>query len=315
MMNYLACDAGGTKADFILFNSSGEVLAKCRTTGANANFISQESALNAVEKGICECMEKAEFCLEQIKLIALFIPGFIPCLPMLKKRLQYDNIELQGDANIAFYGALGNGQGIVVLSGTGSFARGRDSYGKEATSGGWGPLFGDYGSGYHIGRMCLSELAIQYDMGQSESMLASEVKTILEITSIGELRAVSYRADFTREKLADLSFAVAKAARQGDKTADRILDNAAKELVKLATIVAGRIEADGLRISLIGGVTNMGAIITDKFRYYLAKELPECSYHQCKYTPIIGAALYILEREEHLDITNTQVINHLTGGI
>jgi N-acetylglucosamine kinase-like BadF-type ATPase len=311
MKYYLVCDAGGTKADYLLFNSFGVVLADSRTIGANAIHMDQTNAINAVAGGIYDCLDKAKLGLEQLKQIVLFIPGFKSCLPMLKEKLQFENIDLKSDVINAFYGAMGNGHGIVVLSGTGSFASGRDFDGNEATCGGWGPLFGDYGSGYHIGIMCLSELSMQFDKGQQETMLAAEVRKQLGISSIEELRSVAYRPDFTREKIADLSYTVAKSAKAGDKTANGILENAAKELVKLAVIISGRIKAQGLHIALIGGITNMGEIITEKFRYYLEQELPECKYYACKYSPIIGAALYILEKEEQQDITNVQLLNHL----
>ncbi len=316
MMNYyLVCDAGGTKADFLLFRSDGRVLAKSRTTGANAIFLNPEDALRAVADGISDCLGKAGTELDRLARITLFIPGFKPCLPILKEKLQYENIDLQGDENDAFYGALGNGYGIVVLSGTGSFAMGKDSCGNEVTCGGWGPLFGDYGSGYHIGVLCLSELAMRYDMGQPDTILASEVRMQMKIHSIEELRKVAYQPDFTRNKVAELSRAVAKAAAKEDKTALDILDHAAKELARLAAMAAGRLPSpsQGLPVSLIGGITNMGGIITDRFRDHLALELPQAVYYPCKYEPIVGAALYVLEKKENKDIANMQIIKNLTG--
>ena len=47
-------------------------------------------------------------------------------------------IKVEGDAPAAFRGALPRGDGIVVLSGTGSFAAGLWQ-GKWLTNGGWGP--------------------------------------------------------------------------------------------------------------------------------------------------------------------------------
>lgn len=314
MMNhYLVCDAGGTKADFLLFRSDGSVLARTRSAGANAIFLNQENALNTVADGIHDCLKKAGITLNRLKLIALFIPGFKPCLPMLKEKLQYQTIELQGDEIDAFYGALGKGNGIVVLSGTGSFASGRDSSGNTATCGGWGPLFGDYGSGYHIGIMCLSELAMRYDMEQRDTILTSEVKMRLMISSIEELRKVAYQVDFTRDRIADLSHAVAVAAIKGDRIAADILDRAAAELVRLAAMVAVRLKVQNIPVSLIGGITNMGDIITDRFRRHLSQELPQAVYSPCKYEPVIGAALYILEQKENMDIADVQIIRNLTG--
>src|SRR5947209_922696 len=49
------------------------------------------------------------------------------------------------DAEIALAGALSGEAGIVVVSGTGSIAFGKNDAGQTARTGGWGYLFGDEG--------------------------------------------------------------------------------------------------------------------------------------------------------------------------
>ena len=52
----------------------------------------------------------------------------------------------------AYRGALGDAPGILLLAGTGSIALGRDGRGRWARAGGLGPLLGDEGSAFWIGR-------------------------------------------------------------------------------------------------------------------------------------------------------------------
>ena len=66
-----------------------------------------------------------------------------------------------------------------MLSGTGSFATGRDKAGRTATAGGWGPLFSDEGSGYHIGVLCLSRLALLHDTHVTGTLLEKNVLEML----------------------------------------------------------------------------------------------------------------------------------------
>lgn len=311
MNNYLVCDAGGTKADFLLFNAAGKVLAEVKKTGANANFISSDEAIDTIESGISDCLSKADLELEHLSKMELFIPGFAKCLPALKLRLNYDQISLHGDTENAYYGALGGEKGIVVLSGTGSFAIGRDAFGNTFTCGGWGPLFGDYGSGHHIGAMCLSQIAKQYDQGIRGSVLQTEVLRKFELLSVEELRTYAYQPDFTRDKVAGLSFIVADAAKQGDITANHILDRAARELVDLAVIIANLLKAGDTVVSLTGGIANMGEIIIDKFKLFLKQALPESRFTSRKYSPIIGSALYTLDNIEKCDILNQKIIKAL----
>ena len=57
------------------------------------------------------------------------------------------------DAEAAYHGALGDGgPGVLLLAGTGSMALGRDDHKRWARAGGLGPLLGDEGSAFWIGR-------------------------------------------------------------------------------------------------------------------------------------------------------------------
>ena len=56
------------------------------------------------------------------------------------------------DAQAAALGALDGRPGVLVLSGTGSIVVGHDGRGRWARAGGFGPLLGDEGSGFWLGR-------------------------------------------------------------------------------------------------------------------------------------------------------------------
>ena len=160
---YLVCDGGGTKTDFLLFEKTGRVRGRAQGAGANANFVPPAEAAHTVYAGVMECLAQAGAAPAQVREFVLFIPGFRPALPELETLLGSGNVRQLGDEKNAFYAALGAPCGIAVLSGTGSFATGRDKAGRTATAGGWGPLFSDEGSGYHIGVLCLSRLALLHD--------------------------------------------------------------------------------------------------------------------------------------------------------
>jgi N-acetylglucosamine kinase-like BadF-type ATPase len=59
------------------------------------------------------------------------------------------------DAQAALLGALGDDAGVLILAGTGSIVVGRDAHGRWARAGGLGPLLGDEGSAFWIGRAWL----------------------------------------------------------------------------------------------------------------------------------------------------------------
>jgi N-acetylglucosamine kinase-like BadF-type ATPase len=61
-------------------------------------------------------------------------------------------VRVVPDAQAAALGALDGRPGVLVLSGTGSIAVGHDGHGRWARAGGFGPLLGDEGSGFWLGR-------------------------------------------------------------------------------------------------------------------------------------------------------------------
>jgi N-acetylglucosamine kinase-like BadF-type ATPase len=61
-------------------------------------------------------------------------------------------VHVISDAQAALLGALGNRPGVLLLSGTGSIVVGRDARGRWARAGGLGPVLGDEGSGFWLGR-------------------------------------------------------------------------------------------------------------------------------------------------------------------
>jgi N-acetylglucosamine kinase-like BadF-type ATPase len=61
-------------------------------------------------------------------------------------------VHVISDAQAALLGALGKRPGVLMLSGTGSIVVGRNARGRWARAGGLGPVLGDEGSGFWLGR-------------------------------------------------------------------------------------------------------------------------------------------------------------------
>ena len=74
-----------------------------------------------------------------------------------------ERVLVSGDERTALRGAFGDGAGIVVISGTGTIAVGRDGQGREHRCAGWGWLLDGAGSAMDIGRDGLA-LSLQMAM-------------------------------------------------------------------------------------------------------------------------------------------------------
>lgn len=302
MSVYLVVDGGGSKTDFLLFNSRGESLATCRTAGTNAFFIDEAKAARRTAQGIGLCLSKGKIPLTALSKALLFIPGFEHCLGTLKHFLGETSVELLADSHNAFYGALGSPFGVAAMGGTGSFAMAQDRLGNSAVVGGWGPLIGDEGGGYHIGIMCLKKTAQLYDAEKTQTLLGRMVLKHLCIENPLQMQTKLYNPPITREKVASLCRVAEQAARQGDAHAAEIIAEAGRLLAEEAAAAAARVNTEGLSVTLTGGVSKMGDLIVAPFIQRAACLIPGCRYAPPKHGPLVGGALYLLHTLEHAEL-------------
>lgn len=73
------------------------------------------------------------------------------------------------DLELAQAAAFAGGPGLVVVAGTGSAAYGRAA-GQSARTGGWGPLLGDDGSAFWIGREILRDPKLSHLLGEKDPL-------------------------------------------------------------------------------------------------------------------------------------------------
>ena len=143
-------------------------------------------------------------------------------------------IEVLSDAQIAHLGALGVGAGVLILAGTGSIVIGRDRAGRWARAGGFGPLLGDEGSGFWLGRAWLRATT------QGEDFMPA--------------RRLIQAPDPVR-RIAALAPVVIARARRGDRRARTIADEGQRHLATLARDVARRLRLPGpIAVSWAGSV-------------------------------------------------------------
>lgn len=143
-------------------------------------------------------------------------------------------VRVVSDVEVAHLGALGAAPGILLLAGTGSIALGRDSRGRWARAGGLGPLLGDAGSAFAIGRDWLLAAAASGDAATA--------------------RALAVRPDGVA-RIAALAPAVLARARRGDRRAGEVVATAQGALAALAAQVARRLRlARPVPVSWAGGL-------------------------------------------------------------
>lgn len=143
-------------------------------------------------------------------------------------------VQVLADVKAAYLGALGDAPGLLVLAGTGSIVLGRGPGGRWLRRGGLGPLLGDEGSAFWIGREWLKRAARRDDLAA--------------------LRRLA-RAPNAPARIAAVAAKVLRRARSGDRFARRIVAEAQQQLVRQAAEAARALGlSPPIRVSWAGGL-------------------------------------------------------------
>jgi N-acetylglucosamine kinase-like BadF-type ATPase len=271
-MHVIGIDAGGTKTVCQLADEDGRRLVETRGPGANL----QAAGELQVEKVLHDVMDRA------IEESQCGMPAAI-CLGMagvdreddsrvvwgIMRRIGYKaRLVIVNDALIALEAGIGEGPGIVVISGTGSIAYGRNGSGEAARAGGWGYVLGDEGSGYWIGRAAIRAVLREADRRGEHTRLTPMLLEHFEVKRPQDLLHAVYYRGVKPPEIAALAPYVQEAFTQGDRVATGILDGTARELVASAVSVAQRLQMLEMPFTLLlaGGI----------FRglYWLVGEVP-----------------------------------------
>jgi N-acetylglucosamine kinase-like BadF-type ATPase len=293
-MHVLGIDAGGTKTLCLLADENGRIIAEGLGPGANfhtSGDVELEHALRQVihmaisDRGIAPaavCVGIAGVDREnEAHIVRTMIQPSVPG----------SRVVVVSDALIALEAGAGESPGIVVISGTGSIAYGRNAGLEAARSGGWGHIIGDEGSGYWIGRQALSAVVRAVDGRGPVTRLTGDILAHFGIEDISGLPRIVYDLDLPRMSVAALGPVVQHASGLGDPVATDILERAAVELTLAARSVAARLdmENDVFVFVLAGGVFRVVPSLVDAITRRLVAVAPRSRVQLLDGEPASGA--------------------------
>lgn len=298
---FIGVDSGGTKTIASAITASGQLVGIGYGGPTNANFVSEDDAISAMRVAVATALGMSSVDpkpLPQIQVVYLSAPGFTPDATerALRELCPEAIIKVEGDAPAAFRAAIPRGDGIVILSGTGSFGAGLWK-GRWLTNGGWGPLLGDDGSGYWIGLQALKAVALAADGRGPQTALQEIFRRALHYSFDIELRKFVYKRDLNRQQIAALTILVMQAAREGDRIALEILRDAGVELAKLGANLVDRLDVGSspVPVSLVGGVVRRKSPVVTAFCETMQELVPSAYYVEPRFEPWIGALILSLE--------------------
>ncbi len=296
-MKVIGFDAGATKTDCLLADEKGTVLAKARGSGLNLQLFSEdevEFALTSLAGEVLGASKADALC------IGMAGAGRERDFRIMQRILERvgaarDNLVTH-DAAIALVAGAGERFGVVLTVGTGAAAYGVDREGREARAGGWGPLLGDEGSAYWMGLRALRAVMRAYDGRSGETLLT---RPILERLGCDREEALVHRVyrELAREEIGALAPLVQQAADLGDGEAQSIIDDAAREFVRAAESVIGKLDLAGktFRMVLSGGLWKAVPVLRQDFDRLIKKVAPWASVSELAVEPARGAVAMALD--------------------
>ncbi len=299
-MPVLGIDVGGTKTVCLLADADERIIAEARDEGANL----QGAGELALEKVLHTVMEKTLDGTGVIpSAICLGIAGVDRAsdeavVRSIMTRIGYKaRILIVNDALIALQAGIGDAPGIVIVSGTGSIAYGRNDHAEASRAGGWGYVLGDEGSGYWIGRSALRAVLRAADHRGPRTMLTAMLLDHFNVTQPQLLLHEIYHHHLKPSAIGALASCVHDAFNQGDAAAATILRGAADELEGAALSVARRLELTGEAFTFVlaGGIFRAVPWLAEELRRRLPSTAPRSVTMLLDREPAEGAVTLALQ--------------------
>jgi N-acetylglucosamine kinase-like BadF-type ATPase len=294
MIHVIGIDAGGTKTVCHLADEEGSLVSEARAGGANL----QAAGELHVEKVLHDVMEEAigsraivpaAICLG---IAGVDRPDDQAVVRGIMRRIGYKARTLVvNDALVALEAGAPGVPGVVIISGTGSIAYGRNSANEGARAGGWGHVLGDEGSGYWIGRAALRAVLREADRRGRSTGLTPLLLHHFGVSEAQNLIHEVYHSNLRPAAIGALAQCVQRAFTEGDPAAIGILRGAADELEASGVSVARRLNmtGDSFPFILAGGIFRAVPWLRDELLRRLPVAMPNSTARLLDQEPAAGA--------------------------
>ena len=208
----------------------------------------------------------------------------------LAARLAPARVDVTHDMAIALRASVPDGDGMLLVAGTGSAAYAEIGE-KRFRNGGLGHTIGDEGSGYAIGAATLRLLGRAFDGRALRGPMLDAVAAKLGVLDAQELVAAVADAAAGPAAVASVASIVIEHADAGDRSATKIVQAAALELFELVRALVRASGAGGaeLPLAFAGGMLSENSMLTYLLETRIANEFPHVRVLKGGPEPHVGA--------------------------
>jgi N-acetylglucosamine kinase-like BadF-type ATPase len=293
----LAIDGGGTRTRCIAIDPDGVVRGDGSAGPSNHFHVSIDAATEALRAATAEALAAAGAGARDVELVSAGLAGVDydgagadEAAGMLHA-IGFDRTIVHGDMVIAHRGALAGEPGVVALAGTGSSVLGVAPSGTFVKAGGWGPLYGDQGSAYQLGRLGLVAAAEAFDGSGATTTLLPRLAAALGVAGFRDTMKRLYSDASNQQQVAALAAVVTACAEEGDAVAAAICRRAGAELARLVLAVVRRLSMQETPVSHQGAVLVQSRLVRAAFLEALDGSGMRTSVRSPRFEPVAGAAL------------------------
>jgi N-acetylglucosamine kinase-like BadF-type ATPase len=297
MTMLLAIDGGGTRTRCIAVDRYGRVRGGAEAGPSNHLHVSVEAATAAIRSATSAALSAANATSGDVALVSAGLAGVdvdgtgADEGARMLRAIGFDRVVIRGDMVIAHRGALAGEPGVVALAGTGSSVLGIAADGRMIKTGGWGPLYGDHGSAYQLGRLGLVAAADAFDGSGPMTALLPKLMSALGVAAFPETVNRLYSSASGQQQIASLAPVVDACANEGDEAAAAICRRAGAELARVVLAAVRRLAAQKTRVSYQGAVLSRSRLVRSAFLEALDAHGPGIDVRAPRFEPIAGAAL------------------------
>lgn len=303
MSYFLAVDAGGTKAEFLLADGEHEL---ARATCGTIKRVNADESV--ADKNLAEALAELERAtgirMSQVARTCVGTSG--NTVPLVTDWLRASfskhvggELLIVGDVEIALDAVFRGGRGVLVLAGTGSNVAARAANGVIITAGGWGPMLADQGAGHWIGMEGLRRGFLSRDE-QRPTRLLDAARQLWNLPTEDALieyanaqPAARYGSTFAR--------GVVELAREGDAVAIEILEKGGRDLAYLAALLIERMRAAepgefrDPDVAIAGSILINVALERDAMQTALRESYPSIRFIEEPADPARGALWHAIQ--------------------
>ncbi len=296
MRIFMGIDGGGSNLRVAITDETLQILGQVQEQAANPNAIGFPQSRLHIQSSMRAALQLSHIEADDIAAVGIGIAGAPDHLAKawlhetVSQVLPQTQVICSSDHEIALVGTLGQRQGVLILSGTGSLAYGVNANGQSTLVGGWGYLLGDEGSGFWIAIEAIKAVTRAFDGRASATALSEPILAYAGVKSEWDMIPWAYAAK--PGNLAQIVPLVLEIAESGDNIAQNIIERAANELVLAARTVMHKLKLEHPPFAFTGGLLERDTLLSR----YLCESLALPERPQALYPPVIGATLLAREK-------------------